>query len=380
MRQTIFLALSLTSAFLSAQPYAIGSMEMTFYDADRDRDVPCEVHYPAATAGDDVPVNDGTFPVMVIGHGFVMTVDAYVYLWEHYAPLGYVVVLPSTEGGFAPDHGAFGADLAFLANALVAANDDASSPFYQHVLPSTVLMGHSMGGGAAFLGASGNVALRALVTFAPAETSPSAVAAAALVQAPALVFAASEDCVTPIPDHQGPMYAALTVPCKAFVNITGGGHCYFGDDSFTCSFGELTCGPDLTISREQQHVVVTDITDLWLRHHVQEDATAFGPLLDSLASTTRFIAETTCLSTTIASAIAEEATLQAWFADGQLNIQGCVPGEELALMDGLGRQCWVGRPDGDRLAVAYTRVPSGVSILVARGEDHVRTCRAVFIR
>ena len=42
---------------------------MSFYDADRDRDVTCDLHYPAATAGDDVPVNDGAFPVIVIGCG-----------------------------------------------------------------------------------------------------------------------------------------------------------------------------------------------------------------------------------------------------------------------------------------------------------------------
>lgn len=380
MKYIHLFSMFLLAAVCAAQPYAIGSMETTFYDADRDRDVPCEVHYPAATAGNDVPVNDGIFPVIVIGHGFVMTVDAYGYLWEHYAPLGYVVVLPTTEGGFAPDHAAFGADLAFLANALVATSDDVSSPFYQHVLPSTVLMGHSMGGGAAFLGAAGNAALRALVTFAPAETDPSAVAAAALVQTPTLIFAASEDCVTPIPDHQGPMYSALTVPCKAFVNITGGGHCYFGDDSFTCSFGELTCGPDLTISREQQHAVVTDITDLWLRHHVQEDATAFGPLLDSLASTTRFIAETTCLSTSIANAIAEEATLQAWFADGRLTIEGSVPGEQLVLLDGLGRTMWTGRAGSDGRLVQPALFPTGVYVLSAGNAYHGRVCRPVLVR
>lgn len=377
MKYLYLFSLLVLSLACSAQPYAIGSTSMTFYDADRDRDVPCDLHYPAAVAGDDVPVNDGTFPVIVIGHGFVMTVDAYTYLWEHYAPLGYIVVLPTTEGGFSPDHGAFGADLAFLGSAFALANDDVASPFYQHVAPSTVLMGHSMGGGAAFLGSASNAALRALVTFAPAETNPSAVAAAALVQTPTLVFAASEDCVTPIADHSAPMYAALTVPCKAFVNITGGGHCYFGDDSFTCSFGELTCGPDLTISLEQQHAVVTDITDLWLRYHVLDDATALSPLLDSLASTTRFIAQNTCLSTSVTSGGTDVPGLAAWFADGRLNVQGCVPGERLELMDGLGRTCWIGSAVSDRQTTAFLALPHGSYVLGAASEDQRRTCRLV---
>jgi predicted dienelactone hydrolase len=380
MKYLYHFGLLLLPVALSAQPYAIGSMSMTFYDADRDRDVPCELHYPAATGGDDVPVNDGAFPVIVIGHGFVMTVDAYTYLWEHYAPLGYIVVLPTTEAGFAPDHGAFGADLAFLGSAMTLANDDVASPFYQHVSPATVLMGHSMGGGAAFLGSASNAALRALITFAPAETNPSAVAAAALVQVPTLVFAASEDCVTPIADHSSPMYAALTVPCKAFVNITGGGHCYFGDDSFTCSFGELTCGPDLTISREQQHAVVTDITDLWLRYHVLDDATALSPLLDSLASTTRFIAESTCLSTSVWSGAGEASNLSASFTDGRLNIGGCIPGERLVLSDGTGRTCWSGRALSEGQTTVDVSLPFGMYVLGAESEDQRRTCRLVLAR
>jgi len=368
------------SVACSAQPFAIGSMSMSFYDADRDRDVTCDLHYPAATAGDDVPVNDGAFPVIVIGHGFVMSVDAYTYLWEHYAPLGYIVALPTTEAGFAPDHSAFGADIAFLASALAVANEDGASAFYQHVAPSVVLMGHSMGGGAAFLGAAGDATLRALVTFAPAETDPSAVAAAALVQAPTLVFAASEDCVTPIADHSAPMYAAVTAPCKAFVNITGGGHCYFGDDSFTCSFGELTCGPDLSISREQQHTVVTDITDLWLRYHVLEDADAFTPLLDSLGSQARFIAETTCLSTFMAGEEAADEQLSAWFAGERLVVEGCLPGERLVLMDGQGRTCWAGRTSTGSREAVVPDVPSGAYVLFAEGGHRRRACRVPVVR
>ena len=362
---------------LQAQPFAIGNLNIAFYDAERDRSIGSEVHYPATVPGDDTPFSDGQFPVIVIGHGFVMGTDAYVYLWQHYAPLGYIVVLPNTEAGFAPDHSAFGQDLAFIASDMLAANDVPSSPFYQHVAPKAVLMGHSMGGGAAFLGAASNVGLRALVTFAPAETDPSAIAAAALVQVPTLVFAASEDCVTPIADHSAPMYAAITGPCKAFVNITGGGHCYFGDDSFTCSFGELTCAPDLTISREQQHDVVTDITDLWLAYHVLDDATALSPLLDSLASTARFTAETTCLSTAVANEGEGGNKLSAWFADGELNFQGCVPGERLFLFDGLGRICWTGSAKGDRMVVPFIRIPGSIYVLGSEGGSQRRTCRLV---
>lgn len=334
--RTITALLPFCALGLVAQPYFIGTRDITWTDPGRGRDIPCAVSYPALTAGASAPVADGAFPVLVVGHGFVMTVDAYTYLAEHYAEAGYIVVRPTTEGSLGPDHSAFGADLAYLAGALIAANEDALSPFFGHVAPSAALIGHSMGGGAAFLGAAGNTGIRTLIGLAPAETDPSAVAAAASVTVPTLVFAGSEDCVTPIPQHQGPMYDALNAPCKAFVNITGGGHCYFGDASFTCTFGELTCGPDLTVSRGEQQDVVTDVMDLWLQLHLRDDPAALGPLLDSLAGSTRYTAETTCLATS-SMADAGTSTLQVRWDGRAVVVSGVRSGTELSLWDPLGR-------------------------------------------
>lgn len=336
MRTLLHVLFLLTACGLRAQPFAIGTTSITFVDADRNRNIPCELHYPADVSGTDVAVTNGAFPVLVVGHGFVMTVDAYTYLWQHYTPLGYIVALPTTEGGFAPDHAAFGADLAYVANALQAANADGTSLFFGHVAPATALMGHSMGGGAAFLGAAGNANIQTLVTLAPAETNPSAIAAAAQVGVPSLVFAASEDCVTPIADHAQPMYDALTVACKAFVNITGGGHCYFGDNNALCSFGELTCGPNLSISRDEQHDVVTDLTDLWLDHQLRGSITALGDLLDSLAGNSRYQSVNTCLSTSVAERPAA-AFMARWNADGgSLYLEGLIPGADLEVSNALG--------------------------------------------
>ncbi|HOZ39548.1 MAG: hypothetical protein IPO05_19070 [Flavobacteriales bacterium] len=293
----VFLAL-----VANGQPFAIGERSITFYDPVRDRNVPTEVYYPAITAGTDAPTATGGFPVLVFGHGFVMTTDAYANIWSHFVPKGYIVALPTTEGGFAPDHATFGADLAHVASALQAANTQTGSPFEGHVLPATALMGHSMGGGASFLGAAGNTGIQALVNLAPAETDPSATAAAGSVTVPTLVFAASEDCVTPIPDHQGPMYAASVASCKAFVNVQGGGHCYFANNNFNCSFGEFTCGPDLSITREEQHDVVNDLAGLWLDHHLKGELNALAAFIDSTVVSARVSAQVECLFTTLAEA------------------------------------------------------------------------------
>jgi len=337
MRATALSTVLLLSLCASAQPFSIGTRQLSFVDAARNRTIGVTAHYPAAAAGTDVPLAVGEFPVLVFGHGFVMGVDVYSNLWNHFVPKGYIMLLPTTEGGIPPDHGAFGADLSFLADAMQLENTTASSPFFGHVLPATALMGHSMGGGASFLGAGENSNIQALVNFAAAETNPSAVAAAATVQVPTLVFAASEDCVTPIAAHQGPMYAALTVPYKAFVNILGGGHCYFAENSFTCSLGEFTCGPDLTISRTEQHAIMNDFAGLWLDHFLKGDEAAYAAVLDSMTTSTRVDADFTCLSTTVTEKTATQWSLYPTVVNDQLFIAHPPINATLHVIDATGR-------------------------------------------
>lgn len=368
MRILTLLLLLLTVRLLCAQPYAVGTRSVDFFDPDRGRTIGCAVYHPADVPGTDVPLSTGAFPVLVMGHGFVMTVDAYTYIGTHFAAKGYVVVFPTTEGGFAPDHAALGADLAFLVLALQQSGADAGSPFFGHIAPASALMGHSMGGGAAFLGAATNTTVQTLVTMAPAETDPSAIAAAATVGVPALVFAASEDCVTPLLEHAYPMYAALNVPCKAFVNITGGGHCYFGDNSFTCSFGELTCGPDLTISRDQQHAVVTDVTDLWLDHFLRGSQPAYDAMLDTLASGARFIAEHTCGSTSITMPADLRPSIFFDASSGKVLVEGARAGEEVEVLDAMGRLLFQGRAAGKRDMFSVPACSGMMFVRMANGD------------
>lgn len=373
MRIILLSAALCTVPGLHAQPYAIGSTSTSYFDPVRTRDVGCDIHYPALTDGTDTPVAAGAFPVLVIGHGFVMSVTAYEYLWQHFTPLGFIVVLPTTEGGILPDHEAFGADLAFLAGALQAANTDPLSPFLGHVSAATALMGHSMGGGAATLGAANNTTIQALITLAPAETTPSAIAAASSVQVPTLVIAASEDCVTPIADHAQPIFDALTMPCRALVNITGGGHCYFGDPNFNCTFGEFTCGPNLTITRPEQQDVVLDIAGLWLDHFLLGDAGAYVALLDSLGASTRFSASTTCLSTGHFDAGPVGPTV-GWDADVRhVLVTNGPPGGNVRVHDATGRELASAIIDAASTAVEVpVEVTSMVLVTVFDGTSGMR--------
>lgn len=324
----VVLALSCLNAF-SQSP--IGHRTLQFTDPARNnRQVPAEVYYPAESAGNNTPVLAGAFPVIVFGHGYLMPYSAYGYFRDAMVPEGYVVVFPTTEGSLFPSHINFGLDLAFLVGAMQNEGTTPSSPFYQHIDTTSAIMGHSMGGGAAFLACQGNTLPTAVVTFAAAETTPSAIAAASGVSLPSLVLAASEDCVTPPANNQVPMYDALAGACKVFVSITGGGHCYFADYNLQCSLGETGCQQNFTISREQQQDAALDFTRPFLDWFLKKDYSAWLSFNDSLNLSQRITSAIDCTVTgaelpglrsgmrLFPNPAADVVTLQAGVADASL--------------------------------------------------------------
>ena len=379
MRSLIFF-FALLPMIAAAQPFAIGTRSITFFDASRNRDIATDVRYPATSAGSNAPFEAGAFPVLVIGHGFVMSTDAYANLWDHFVPLGYIVALPTTEGGFGPSHGNFGLDLAFVASAIQAASSDGASPLFTHVAPFTALMGHSMGGGASFLGAAGNTAITTVVNLAAAETSPSAIAACAQVLVPTLVFAGSNDCITPIAEHQQPMYEALTVPCRAFVRITGGGHCYFAENNLNCSLGELTCTPAPAITRAQQHDVVNDFATLWLDHFLRGDAEALNTFIDSASVTDRAVCETTCAATTVLLEIEARSPIIAPTITGDRFVVRGAASSAIALFDAAGRELLSRSTVREAEPVDVSGLPPGAYAVVLRSAAGIATHRLVISR
>jgi pimeloyl-ACP methyl ester carboxylesterase len=270
----------------SAEPFSVGSTTITFVDPSRGgRSIPCDVYYPADAPGSSVPVGgpEGlAYPVVSFGHGYQMTTDKYAFVWGSLVPEGYIVALPRTGGELFPSHIEFGRDMAFVIGALAQAGADPGSIFFGRVASESALMGHSMGGGASFLAAKEYPPVTAVVNFAAAETNPSAIDAASFVTAPTLVFAGSNDCVTPPPSHQIPMYNALASGCRAYINITGASHCQFAEHSVICELGEGGCQPSIT--RAQQHTVTMQFVELWFGYHLKGDVQAFVAFLDLLSS------------------------------------------------------------------------------------------------
>ena len=282
-----------------SQNLPVGHQTVTFADPARgNRPIPSEIYYPALVAGENTPVSAGVFPVTVFGHGFQMGFDSYVYFKNSMVPDGYIVVFPKTENSLTPSHAEYGADLAFLVVQMKSEGMNPASPFFQHIDSTSAIMGHSMGGGASFLGCKNNSIPTVMVTWAAAETTPSAIAAARNITIPSLVFAADKDCITPPASNQIPMYDSLASGCKVFINIKGGGHCYFADANFICSLGEIGC-PAFTISREQQHATTLDFTKLYLAYYLKNQPTAWNTFNDSLNNSPRITFQKSCTTTSL---------------------------------------------------------------------------------
>ncbi|MEZ4959267.1 MAG: T9SS type A sorting domain-containing protein [Saprospiraceae bacterium] len=287
-RSCIFSAcLLFFNVHLAAQPFEVGHTALTFTDPARNnRSVPCEIYYPADSAGDNVPLaaQGGAFPVVSFGHGFVMTWEAYQNIWEAVVPEGFILVFPNTETNFSPSHQDFGLDLAFAVARVRALGQDAGSLLFNRTGTTSCVMGHSMGGGASFLAAQSDTSISAIATLAPAETSTSAIQAAADLQIPALIFAGSNDCVTPPGVHQLPMYDALSSICKTYISITGGSHCQMANNNLLCSIGEASCTPAPAISRAEQHLIIGRYLLPWLKFQLKGDCPA-GEVFDAAIAT-----------------------------------------------------------------------------------------------
>jgi predicted dienelactone hydrolase len=266
---------------------SIGHTTLNIVDSSRSRTIITEVYYPSETVGDDVAVAIGSYPVLVFGHGFAMTWQAYDNFINQLVPQGYIICFPITEMSLSPNHQDFGLDLKFVATEMQALNLNNNSIFYNAIAPKTALMGHSMGGGASFLAAENNTNIQAVVNFAAAETNPSAIAAAINVTVPTLLFSGSDDCVTPQDQNQNLMFSNAASVCKTLISINEGIHCYFANNNFNCEFGEGFCNSSINIDRETQQSITFSFLIPWLNYILKDNETdgeTFTNALETSAS------------------------------------------------------------------------------------------------
>lgn len=282
----------------NSQTYPVGYVSTTYNDPARSRDLTCWIYYPGVSATQNASVATGSFPVIVFGHGFVMTYSAYSNIWNVLVPKGYIVVLPTTEGTTSPSHANFGDDIAFLAAKMQLEGASSGSPFYQHIEPKSGVMGHSMGGGSSFLAAENNTSITTMVTLAAAETNPSSTTAAANITIPALTIAGEDDCVAAPATNALQMHNALASACKTYISINNGSHCFFAQNNFNCNFGEGTCNPVPDIDRAAQQDAAADLFTLWFDHWLKGSCPAWEDLQDSLAVSPRITSQQSCTQPT----------------------------------------------------------------------------------
>ncbi len=314
MKNILSIIFVFVSLIVQSQTYPVGHMSVNFKDATRTggyaitgssvvtvggstgRDIGTEIYYPATAVSNNVAVATGTFPVVVIGHGFVMTWDAYTDLWTDLVSNGYIVCLPRTEGGFSPVHLDFGKDLAKIAEYMTTtmtmnAPGSPAPSLVGKINPRVALSGHSMGGGASFLGAQTNTNITTMVNFAAANTNPSSQHAAKFISVPSLIISGENDCVAPPNVHQKPEYDSLIITnTKAYMSVKGGDHCSFASRGNTnCMFGQGTCSPQPTISEAQQKNAAYMAAKLWLDYFLKQDCSAWPRFKDSLNTSMRFV-------------------------------------------------------------------------------------------
>lgn len=274
--------------------YATGHTTITFYDASRSRNIPVEIYYPGNIAGDDVSVAGTTekFSYVIMSHGFTMSYSLYSNIWEALVPEGYIVVLPKTEGSLFPSHTNYAKDIAFLSTEFRKQGKLITSLFYQRIKNKCAAMGHSMGGGATLLALQYANRINTTITFAAAETSPSAISYCSSIVKPSLLFAGEDDCVTPFEVHQQPMYDNLASACKTLININGANHCQFADYDFACSLGELFCSTGIT--REEQHDVMNTFMLPWLDYFLNGDVSALSTFNTELTTSSAMTYSQSC--------------------------------------------------------------------------------------
>lgn len=280
----LFFSVSILSSV--AQPYNIGHRSLSLFDAVRNRTVTAEVYYPAQTNGDDVPFALGSFPVFTLAHGFVIPGNTYQNFADELVPDGFVLVLPTTESGFVPNHDAFGKDIAFLNTAFRTG----SVPFFTQFNGYSAIGGHSMGGGASALAATQTNA-DAYVGFAPAITNPSPVPLGAQINIPALIFSGSADGVTPPETNHQPIFDAFASDCKTFVSITAGNHCFYIPSSL-CDIGESGVPGGMT--RELQQQITFDYLRPFLNTFLFDDSVSWVQFQDALPTDSRITYQQTC--------------------------------------------------------------------------------------
>lgn len=261
-------------------PYRTGVVTVDFIDADRngrvlkteiwyptDADPPTELErYPATTvvcrSRRNAKPLEGPFPLLVFSHGLTGTREQSTYLAEHLASHGYVIASADHQYNTRRDFRATEVvrsaidrprDVRLLIDRMLAKGADEADLFSKRLDKRRIgVLGHSFGGYTA-LAVGGALAdartvpdavwppdqpddvdffderVRAVVAFAPLCQRVFNEAGMTRLRRPTLIFAASDDRLTPFESNQSVLFKNVGVPCY-LAKIEGATHFTFANE------------------------------------------------------------------------------------------------------------------------------------------------------
>lgn len=255
-------------------PYAVGARVVrltknSVVTPGAERVLDTVVWYPSTTAAPvdaryaavlDAPLerSGGPYPVLMFSHGSCGFATQSLFLTALVASYGYVVISPPHPGNTIYDAPACGtqaaqvasyferpADIIYALDQMLAANADASSPFFSALDPERVGMsGHSFGGLTTYLAVSREPRFKVAVPMAPAALgSPK-------LTIPSLTMLGQVDSVVDVPAIRT-AYADSTPP-KVLVEIENTGHFAFSDGCYPTP----DCAPPATLTQDEAHALV----------------------------------------------------------------------------------------------------------------------------
>ena len=280
----VVLALLLPGRLLAAPdftkrgPYAVGLTTETFtknsVTTGDPRPLKTLIWYPAepgtgTATGDvltDADVKRGRWPVVLFSHGLCGIPNQSVFLTTVLASWGFVVAAPPHPGGQITDGfpGCVGtlqdsfanrvADVQFVIDQLLAANQQAGSRFAKHLNPKRIGMsGHSFGGQTTMRVAAADARVRAALALAPALYGDNV--KDLRVTIPTMIMTGDMDSLAPFDADAVPYYAECHGP-RFLVKVLNTGHYAFSDICAAALFGGgHDCDPG-TLTQDQAHALV----------------------------------------------------------------------------------------------------------------------------
>jgi len=274
--------------------YKIGSYSISVTDPKQDKTVSGIVHYPILTGPKE------TFPLLVFSPGFIFRDTFYDYLWQALVPLGYVMVVGGTYD-YDPFSEPLGKakDQAFFLDYLTSQSQtNKNSPVYSLIGNTSAVMGHSEGGLASLIAADpkllNNTYINNFTTivdlsgcFPPDYDYPTY--GVKHEKIPILFLTGDKDCIC-TDKTSFYFYSESISPCKYYVDITDGSHCFFANpgpvDAVLCFDLEVLdgCGFVTKLPKDTQLQLVAQMVVPWLQWHLKGITSNKG-VIDSLLQT-----------------------------------------------------------------------------------------------